>query len=293
MRALLPVLAIAELSEGWGRVTEVDRRTQLRGSEEQRRLSPEVPVPGCAPVTVDCGEDCELSGVYECTSYFNNRGWWVKGGVSFQNTTPHGNTTHTEMFQIWWNSDYLGASWRIGYTHHHWFVNSDPHDWGETKWKPQKIGGPDWPPNFASQMAKGDVPSLRIIPSSTSTEHDFMEYIRYYYYYAVMMSLVAASCIVGKNYFAKRKKHALDSGHGSAPKNVAIKRSVEESVSTLKQHEVEVSGEQNGYVYVFDGNDGTTDDYTYIVIQVRYCRVGPPLLPIYEADGSLRWEVSA
>ena len=93
-----------------------------------------VPVPGCVPVTLDCGEDCELSGVYECTSYYNNRGWWVKGGVSFENTTPHGNTTHTEMFQIWWN-DENGESWRIGYTHHYWFVNLDSHDWAESKWE--------------------------------------------------------------------------------------------------------------------------------------------------------------
>ena len=61
--------------------------------------------------------------------------------------------------------------------------------------------------------------------------------------------------------------------------------------STLKQHEVAVSGEQKGCVYIYDRNDGTNDDDTYIVVQVRYCRVGFPLLPTYEADGSLRWEV--
>ena len=93
-----------------------------------------------------------------------------------------------------------------------------------------------------------------------------------------------------------------DSGHGSvlqqrrgsdASGASTIGRIIDSSewASTLKQHEVAVSGEQKGCVYIYDRNDGTNDDDTYIVVQVRYCRVGPPLLPTYEADGSLRWEV--
>jgi hypothetical protein len=238
------------------------------------------------------------------------------------------------MFQIWFNKDHSGSgsAWRIGYTNNYWFVNSDSNDWGASKWKPQKVGGREWPPDFVSQMANGDAPSVRIIPHSTSTENDFSEYVHFVawlllestgriYYILFLIMLATFSCILGYVFFRWGKKQALfnvpmggvlvagelieqlqeNSGHGSAlqqhggsnaPGNVAIGRSAD-SLESVRQHEVAVSGEQKGCVYVFDENDGpeSTGDSTYIVIQVRYCRFGPPLLPTYEADGSLRWDV--
>jgi hypothetical protein len=43
-------------------------------------------------------------------------------------------------------------------------------------------------------------------------------------------------------------------------------------------------------VYVFDGNDY---EGTLLVVQVRHCVCGPPLLPYYEPSGALKWEVAA
>jgi hypothetical protein len=42
-----------------------------------------------------------------------------------------------------------------------------------------------------------------------------------------------------------------------------------------------------GAVYVFDSNDG--DDQTYVILEVRGCTAGPPLLPSKNEDGNLRW----
>ena len=62
-------------------------------------------------------------------------------------------------------------------------------------------------------------------------------------------------------------------------------RETDEVTSMLKQHEVVVDGEQKGIVYCFDSPE-TDDEETLIVIQVRHCKCGPPLLPTYTPDGS-------
>ena len=38
-------------------------------------------------------------------------------------------------------------------------------------------------------------------------------------------------------------------------------------VSKLKEHEVVISGEQKGCVYVFGGRDDSDDDETYVVVE--------------------------
>jgi hypothetical protein len=62
----------------------------------------------------------------------------------------------------------------------------------------------------------------------------------------------------------------------------------DEVTSMLKQHEVVIDGEQKGIVYCFDSPE-TDDEETLIVIQVRHCKCGPPLLPTYTPDGNLTW----
>jgi hypothetical protein len=134
-------------------------------------------------VTLDCGPDCALSGVYECVGYFRaqkldlthsmrHRPWWVKGGESFD--TPHGN--HPEQFQIWFNQDH----WRIGYSASYWYVNSDPDDWGGTKWLPQAVGSQKFPPDFVSLKANGGAPPLTITPSTNARENDYGEYFTFF-----------------------------------------------------------------------------------------------------------------
>ena len=97
------------------------------------------------------GEDCELSGVYECAGYYGNteegelydwwkrnasytryRGWWVKDGKQYN--TPNGH--HKEQFQIWFNE----GEWRLGYTSNYWYVNKDANNWMTSQWIPQKGG---------------------------------------------------------------------------------------------------------------------------------------------------------
>jgi hypothetical protein len=64
-----------------------------------------------------------------------------------------------------------------------------------------------------------------------------------------------------------------------------------EVASMLKQHEVVVLGEQKGIAYCFDSPE-TDEEETLLVIQVRHCRCGSPLLPTYTPDGILTWVVS-
>jgi hypothetical protein len=328
MWALLAVPVVAELSQSWagdadalwpalegsGRIAgpEAERR-----AHEPRRLSAEVPVPACEPLTVDCGEDCELSGVYECAGYFKStrylnesdasyphyRGWWVKGGKEYD--TENGN--HSEQFQIWFNQ----GTWRVGYTLNYWYLNSNKHDWGTSNWIPQNIGSKYLLPDFSSQLQNASAPSLRIIPMTTLTERDYEDYVRYFVWrFREYTPFIIASAIIllfaARYVFKKGKLYAIY----TAPKGTAIfsdeyankvpfdKSSVslgrviggtshettDEMVSRLKEHEVAISGEQKGCVYVFAGRDGFDEDETYVVLQLRHCRCGPPLLPAVQAD---------
>jgi hypothetical protein len=249
----------------------------------------------------------------------------VKAGAQYD--TPNGN--HPKQFQIWFEQ----GQWRLGYTKHYWYINDHPHDWGASKWIPQEIGDKSWPPDFVSQVANGDVPSLRITPSSTSLENSFQEYIGFFAWhvsefteYYVSMIALTSLCIVGKTTFNKRKKKAkvhdpkgkvrsVSSEEELAQKrendlvngqqgnkisrpspsdtsremNETLKpRETDEVTSMLKQHEVVVDGEQKGIVYCFD-SPGTDEEETLIVIQVRHCKCGPPLLPTYTPEGTLTW----
>jgi hypothetical protein len=65
----------------------------------------------------------------------------------------------------------------------------------------------------------------------------------------------------------------------------------DEVASMLKQHEVVILGEQKRIAYCFNSPE-TDERETFIVIQVRHCRRGPPLLPKHNYDGSLSWVVS-
>jgi hypothetical protein len=332
--ALLGALAAADTAQRWAAGL-----SEVRGSEEPRRLSPEVPVPGCDAVTVDCGPDCAFGGVYECVGFFRSqnedfthtlrhRPWWTKGGEPFEK--PNGN--HPEQFQIWWNLDH----WHIGYSRRYWFVNSDPDDWGGTKWVPQDVGSETLPPDFVSLLANGDKPSLRIIPSSSSKENDYGEYFTFFAWlisahpmtFSLAVSLGLVCLFAGKMLFIHGKKRALsnvpkgtvfvpeeltpqvlgeptlpiqdDGSAGLGGAAVTIGKMVDKSdadattgIYGLKQHEVVVSSEPKGCVYVFDGRDNTDDDETFVVVQVRHCQRGPPLLPSYDSDGQLSWVAAA
>jgi hypothetical protein len=244
------------------------------------------------------------------------RGWWVKDGVPFDE--PNGN--HTQQFQIWFNE----GEWRLGYTNHYWYVNEDPHDWEASKWIPQEIGGKYFPPDFNLLLKTDSAPSLRITPSSTSTETDFQEYVRFLVWhiwsfkfaYSLLIAAIffctLSFIIVTKRIYRRGKADAIS----NVPKgfvltaeelaqhvkytnsNVSIGKLIDgndptmvEKTGDLKQHELVISGEEKGCcVYVFDFNGY---DETMLVVQVRHCVCGPPLLPKYEPDGSLRWEIAA
>jgi hypothetical protein len=306
-----------------------------------------VPVPGCDAVTLDCGPDCALSGVYECVGYFRaqkldlthsmrHRPWWVKGGESFD--TPHGN--HPEQFQIWFNQDH----WRIGYSASYWYVNSDPDDWGGTKWLPQAVGSQKFPPDFVSLKANGGAPPLTITPSTNARENDYGEYFTFFAWYvsahpiqsSAVPALLLLCIFTARMLYIQGKKRAIsgvpkgtvifsaefaqqvqdelsstqqiqDSPVSESSRSTAVSavtmgkmvdytdthETTDELVVVLKQHEVVVCNEPKGCVYVFDGNDGTDDEDTFIVVQVRHCPKGPPLLPYHQADGTLGWMVAA
>jgi hypothetical protein len=56
--------------------------------------------------------------------------------------------------------------------------------------------------------------------------------------------------------------------------------------SGFTECEVCIADEQKGSVYVFDANSAGE---TYVVVEVRGCTSGPPLLPTRMGDASLRW----
>jgi hypothetical protein len=55
----------------------------------------------------------------------------------------------------------------------------------------------------------------------------------------------------------------------------------------FRECEVVISEEQKGSVYVFDAN---STQETYVVVEVRGCTSGPPLLPTRLPSGGLQWD---
>jgi hypothetical protein len=55
------------------------------------------------------------------------------------------------------------------------------------------------------------------------------------------------------------------------------------------QNRLIIAGEQKGCVYV---SDACEHEETHLVLQVRHCVCGPPLLPNYDSDGILQWNVA-
>lgn len=66
-------------------------------------------------------------------------------------------------------------------------------------------------------------------------------------------------------------------------------RELEAKWSGFREYEVDISDGGKASLYVFDSNDDTK---TYVVIELQKCPKGPPLLPIKDAEGEIRWERS-